>query len=117
MNLWLVLNVLACLLFVLSAGLHGQSPKQNAGTKGSAVPARKSAAPAASARPAGDGGATVSSNRSLDQRIAAVLPTEEEDRWLEIQWRTNIAAARAEAARENKPVFLWVMNGNPIGCG
>ena len=53
---------------------------------------------------------------ALEKRIAAVLPTQEEDRWLEIPWRTNIGDAIAEARRSNKPVLLWVMNGNPLGC-
>jgi hypothetical protein len=53
---------------------------------------------------------------SLDEQIASILPNEEEDRWLEIPWRTNIMAAIEEAGRVNKPVLLWVMNGNPLGC-
>jgi hypothetical protein len=53
----------------------------------------------------------------LDDKIAAVLPTPDEDRWLEIDWHANIAEARQEAERQNKPVLLWVMNGNPLGCG
>ena len=49
--------------------------------------------------------------------MAGVLPSKEEDRWLEIDWQTNIAEARREAERQGKPVLLWVMNGNPLGCG
>src|SRR5215510_10995065 len=52
---------------------------------------------------------------SLDKKVAAVLPSKEEDRWLEIEWHTNIAEARREAERQGKPVLLWVMNGNPLG--
>ena len=54
--------------------------------------------------------------QSLDQKIAAVLPSKAEDLWLEIPWRTNIADALTEASHARKPILLWVMNGNPLGC-
>lgn len=53
---------------------------------------------------------------SLDAKVASVLPTPEEERWLTIPWRTNLMQARWEAQQLNKPLFLWVMNGNPMGC-
>jgi hypothetical protein len=59
----------------------------------------------------------VEADQSLDEKMRAVMPTEEEDRWLQIDWHTNIAEARQEAQRQHKPVLLWVMNGNPLGCG
>lgn len=52
----------------------------------------------------------------LDEKIAPLLPKPEEERWLEIPWRSDFAAARAEANREGKPIFLWMMDGNPLGC-
>jgi hypothetical protein len=60
--------------------------------------------------------AAKAADTALGKRIAAVLPTGEEDRWLEIPWRTNIGEAIGEAQRAGKPVLLWVMNGNPLGC-
>ena len=54
---------------------------------------------------------------ALDQKVASVLPSDDEWRWMQIPWRTNVMQALAEAGRANKPVFLWVMNGNPVGCG
>jgi hypothetical protein len=53
---------------------------------------------------------------SLDANIAATLPTKDEDRWLTIPWRTNLMKARLEAQSLNRPMFLWIMNGNPMGC-
>ncbi len=53
---------------------------------------------------------------ALDAKIAPVLPTKAEEKWLTIPWRTDLWAARADAQRENKPMFLWVMNGHPMGC-
>ena len=48
--------------------------------------------------------------------IAQVQPKPEELDWLNIPWQTDLWAARRLAAREGKPIFLWAMNGNPLGC-
>ena len=53
---------------------------------------------------------------TLDQRIASVLPTAEEDKWRTVGWRVNLMQARDEAQKAHKPVFLWIMVGNPQGC-
>jgi|CXWL01.1.fsa_nt_gi hypothetical protein len=57
-----------------------------------------------------------SSPADIDAKIAAVLPTAEENRWLEIPWRLNLGVARREAAESKKPLFVWMMNGHPMGC-
>jgi hypothetical protein len=54
-------------------------------------------------------------NPSLDQRVASVLPTVAEDAWLKIPWRVDLMQARREAAELHKPLFLWTMNGHPLG--
>lgn len=46
---------------------------------------------------------------------AAVVPTAAEP-WQTIPWRTDLGAARAEAAELERPLFLWTMNGHPLGC-
>jgi hypothetical protein len=56
------------------------------------------------------------SNPSLEQKIASVLPKLEEERWLQIPWRTDVTQARREAQRTGKPLFFWVMQGHPLGC-
>ncbi len=53
---------------------------------------------------------------SLQERIDSVLPEPAEERFLSVPWRTNLMAARREAATAGKPVFLWIMVGNPQGC-
>jgi hypothetical protein len=58
----------------------------------------------------------MASGSTLDQKIAEVIPTAKEEKWLQIPWRTNLMAARKEAAAQGKPMFLWIMNGNPLGC-
>lgn len=52
----------------------------------------------------------------LEAKVASVLPTAREDKFLSIQWRTDLMAARKESQEKNKPLFLYIMNGNPLGC-
>ena len=37
-------------------------------------------------------------------------------RWESIPWKTNLLEARALANDQGKPIFIWSMNGNPLGC-
>jgi hypothetical protein len=50
----------------------------------------------------------------FEARMDAMRPAPES--WQSIDWQTDLQAARAEAARSGKPIFLWAMNGNPLGC-
>jgi hypothetical protein len=36
--------------------------------------------------------------------------------WQTIPWRLSLLEARADAAREKKPVYLLVRSGHPLGC-
>lgn len=45
-----------------------------------------------------------------------ILPTPEEERWLQVPWQTSLWVARRKAAAEGKPILLWEMDGNPLGC-
>ncbi len=36
--------------------------------------------------------------------------------WEKIPWSTDLLRARRRSAREGKPLFLWSMNGHPLGC-
>ena len=53
---------------------------------------------------------------ALESRVQSMLPTEKEDAWLTIPWRTDLQQARFEAQESGKPLFLWMMNGHPLGC-
>ena len=57
-----------------------------------------------------------SAEGSLNEKISPLLPKPDEERWLQIPWRSDFASARAEANRDGKPIFLWMMDGNPLGC-
>jgi hypothetical protein len=45
-----------------------------------------------------------------------IAPTADEDAWLQIPWEVDLAAARKKAAAAGKPIFLWEMDGHPLGC-
>jgi hypothetical protein len=47
---------------------------------------------------------------------AAVTPSGPAERWTEIPWQTDLQAARQKAAREGKPILMWIMDGHPLGC-
>ncbi len=52
---------------------------------------------------------------ALDQKLARVLPRAGEEDWMAVGWHHDLLAARDEAERTNKPVFMWLMDGNPLG--
>lgn len=45
-----------------------------------------------------------------------IAATPDEERWTAIPWETDLWAARRRAEQVNKPIFMWAMNGNPLGC-
>ena len=53
---------------------------------------------------------------NFQELLAAIRPTPDELRWREIPWQTDLRVACRLAAEQGKPVFLWTMNGNPLGC-
>ena len=44
------------------------------------------------------------------------LQPSEDEAWRTIPWETSLLAAQARAAREGKPIFIWAMDGHPLGC-
>lgn len=36
--------------------------------------------------------------------------------WTDIPWIGELWEGRQKAAREEKPLFIWAMNGHPLGC-
>jgi hypothetical protein len=47
---------------------------------------------------------------------ALIKPRPDEDQWAAIPWLTSLWEARQKAAAEGKPLLLWEMDGNPLGC-
>ena len=36
--------------------------------------------------------------------------------WRTIPWRTSLLDAQQRAITEKKPIFIWAMDGHPLGC-
>ena len=47
-------------------------------------------------------------HRELQQNLKAT--------WRTIPWKTSVLDAQAAATREGKPIFIWAMDGHPLGC-
>lgn len=48
--------------------------------------------------------------------IEYIIPKPDEMRWMGVQWETDLWEARRLAEKLDKPIFLWAMNGHPLGC-
>ena len=48
--------------------------------------------------------------------LHASLTSSAAEKWQTIPWKVDLLEARALAARDGKPLFLWSMNGHPLGC-
>ena len=64
---------------------------------------------------------------SLAQAIPEVSPTEfrelqdallprHPEKWQTVPWKITLLEARDLATKSGKPLFMWSMNGNPLGC-
>ncbi len=40
----------------------------------------------------------------------------QEEAWTTIPWHQSLIPAQHQAAREGKPLFIWAMDGHPLGC-
>lgn len=36
--------------------------------------------------------------------------------WRTIPWQVSLLEAQRLAAKEKKPIFIWAMDGHPLGC-
>ncbi len=36
--------------------------------------------------------------------------------WKSVPWQTSLITAQNRAAAEGKPIFIWAMDGHPLGC-
>ena len=61
---------------------------------------------------------TVASAMTVDdfERLHAELQPTGDEVWRSIPWETSLLEAQAVAAEEGKPLFIWAMDGHPLGC-
>lgn len=56
------------------------------------------------------------SDQQFAKLHALIKPAAGEEKWNEIPWMSSLWEARKRAAAEGKPILLWEMDGNPLGC-
>lgn len=61
-------------------------------------------------------GPSMTPMRPMQSLRDLIRPRPDELHWLRIPWETCLGPARARAASEDKPLLLWNMDGNPLGC-
>ena len=61
---------------------------------------------------------TASAELSLKefQYIMQTVRAPSDATWRTIPWKTSLLEAQRIAARERKPLFIWAMDGHPLGC-
>lgn len=39
-----------------------------------------------------------------------------DEAWKAVPWKTDLLQAQGLAAQSKKPMFIWAMDGHPLGC-
>jgi hypothetical protein len=55
-------------------------------------------------------------NESEFNRLHQLVRPDPDAVWKTIPWRTSLLDAQRAAALEDKPIFIWAMDGHPLGC-
>lgn len=45
-----------------------------------------------------------------------ILPSAEDEKWRQVPWVPGLWEGIQAAEKANKPMFIWAMNGDPLGC-
>ena len=54
------------------------------------------------------------SNEEFSELHKSLLP--KKALWKTVPWETSLLKAQNMAARDKKPIFIWSMDGHPLGC-
>ena len=50
------------------------------------------------------------------RRLHKELQVSVKDPWRTIPWKISLLDAQRAAVSEKKPIFIWAMDGHPLGC-
>ena len=50
------------------------------------------------------------------KRLHAELQPAGDELWQTIPWQIALLDAQRTAVKEHKPIFIWAMDGHPLGC-
>jgi len=56
------------------------------------------------------------SEASFRKFMDSIFPAAGEEKWRRTPWIPSIATGRRLAQERKRPLFLWAMNGDPLGC-
>lgn len=54
--------------------------------------------------------------QQFDSVFKFVLPSAEDEKWRQVPWVPGLWEGIQAAEKANKPMFIWAMNGDPLGC-
>jgi hypothetical protein len=60
--------------------------------------------------------ATDELNEAKFQELHQSLQTSTDEPWRQIPWKISLLEAQNIAAKSEKPIFIWAMDGHPLGC-
>lgn len=49
-------------------------------------------------------------------KLHAELQPDDSALWRSVPWKTSVLSAQQVAAEQKKPIFIWAMDGHPLGC-
>ena len=49
-------------------------------------------------------------------KIHGELQPDDSALWRSVPWKTSVLSAQNVAAEQKKPIFIWAMDGHPLGC-
>jgi hypothetical protein len=55
-------------------------------------------------------------NESEFDRISGLLRPPKQELWKSVPWKITVLEGRRTAIEEGKPIFIWAMDGHPLGC-
>lgn len=60
--------------------------------------------------------AGVESEEQFQTVFEFIRSAEDDERWREIPWVPSLWTGVKTADEQRKPIFVWAMNGDPLGC-
>ena len=49
-------------------------------------------------------------------KLHAELQPDNTALWRTVPWKNSVLSAQQSAAEQKKPIFIWAMDGHPLGC-
>ena len=56
------------------------------------------------------------SHQEFETVHQCIMGNSEVEKWRSIDWIPDLWEARKVAAVKGRPLFIWAMNGDPLGC-